>query len=141
MTNKFQPFWTPYLKDIDVKSYEYPWLDEWSTLSRYVINGVIRPEGEDFRVVGFYAIKPGVVCEIHKLAVRPAFRQQEIGKNLLADIEAQCEKWKLNYMEATLHEENTLGIKWAGLQGFKAVGIEVEMFPDGRDGILLRKEL
>jgi ribosomal protein S18 acetylase RimI-like enzyme len=141
MIKPFQPFWPVYLKDIDIKSYDYPWLDEWSTLSKYVVNGVIRQEGKDFRVVGFYAVKPGEICTIHKLAVRPAFRQQEVGTELLNDIEKNCRKWKLGTMEATLHEENTLGLKWAGLKGFKAVGIEIEHYPDGRDGIILRKEL
>jgi GNAT superfamily N-acetyltransferase len=140
MINAFKPFWLPYLKDIDVKSYDYPWLDEWNTLSQYVVNGAIRQEGKDFRVVGFYAVKPGVTCVIHKLSVRPAFRQQGIGKELLKDIEERCVEWKLNYIEATLHEENALGITWAQRQGFKAVGLDGQ-FPDGRDGILLRKEL
>jgi ribosomal protein S18 acetylase RimI-like enzyme len=141
MTNNFQPFWTPYLKDIDVKSYDYPWLDEWNALSKYILNGVIRQEGDDFRVVGFYAVKPGVTCVIHKLAVRPAFRKQGIGTELLADIEERCAGWKLGTMEVVLHEENDLGINWAQSQGFKAVGMEIEMFPDGRDGIIMGKEL
>jgi ribosomal protein S18 acetylase RimI-like enzyme len=129
------------LKDIDVKSYEYPWLDEWNSLSKYIINGLIRPDGEDFRVVGFYAVKPGVTCVIHKLAVRSSFRKQGIGTELLKDIEERCVGWKLNCMEAVLHEENALGINWAVSHGFEAAEIKPELYPDGRDGILLRKEL
>jgi GNAT superfamily N-acetyltransferase len=141
MTNNFQPFWLRYLKDIDVKSYEYPWLNEWDSLSKYVIKGVIRQEDDDFRVVGFYAVKPGVICVINKLAVRPAFRKQGIGTELLADIEERCVGWKLGTIETVLHEENVTGINWAASNGFTAVGMEIEMFPDGRDGIIMGKEL
>jgi ribosomal protein S18 acetylase RimI-like enzyme len=140
MITEFKSFWAPYLKDIDVKSYEYPWLDEWGQLNRYVIRGAIRQDGKDFRVVAFYAVKPGVVCTIHKLAVRPHFRGQGIGKELLADLEKSCKEWGVS-MEALLHEENVYGLNWARRQGFTAIGIKPRYFPDERDGIVLRKEL
>lgn len=137
MIRPIQPGWVPYLKDIDIKSYEYPWLEEWTQLNSYVIRGAIRQD----KVVAFYAVKPGVTCMIHKLAVRPNFRGQGVGKELLSYLEKECEEWKLKVIEALLHEENVNGLNWAHRQGFKAVGIKLRYFPDDRDGIELRKEL
>lgn len=142
MIHKYKPFWLPYLKDIDIKCHEFPWFDEdWAEISKYVVKGVIRKVQNDFRVVAFYAVKPGVICTIHKLAVRPNFVGYGIGKELLQDIESECRNWGLSVMEITVHEERKNSVNWLRKQGFMAISTKTKCYPDGRDGIVLRKEL
>ncbi|KPK52836.1 MAG: hypothetical protein AMS22_08425 [Thiotrichales bacterium SG8_50] len=116
-----------YLKDIDLKSYHYPWsLDEWMVVGSdetyHWCVAVLKAEPIGYAV---WQDHPRAV-ELHRLAVKPSERNRGAGTSLMQYI---CDYARRNYyprVEVTVPEINCLPgdpddvSAWLLKQGFKA---------------------
>lgn len=121
------------LQLIDIKSYECPWFDEaWKTVDSYQW-GLFT----DYSIVyGFYCYCPDDErVFLSKLAVRPKNRGQGIGSKLMESLIIETTGKKLITI---LHEENKY-LGWAKLWGWRCTGVHRELFPDGRDGLIMER--
>lgn len=142
--------WLPYIKDIDIKSNEWPWDDEtWETANKYIVRSYIEdifsPDSSIIirtEIRGFFVCKiiPNAVL-ILKLAVHPNAKNRGVGTALLMDVIRIAQRRKLKMVCVTIHEENTSGIKWISEKGFKGAEIVRATYPDGRDGYTFYKEM
>ena len=138
-------FLVSHLKDIDIKSYEFPWCDDYwkneaekSTLKLCMRSGI--PRG--FIAYRFVNVKDimesedmeGTVIHILKLAVHPSWRNKGIGTELLKYIERAAKLQKVIILVMILHEENSEGRNWILKQGFIGYSLHTELFSDARDG-------
>jgi ribosomal protein S18 acetylase RimI-like enzyme len=155
MIISFNKSWTSHLKNIDIKSYYWPWDDEYwlsDQLNKSVIKMWVEPT--PLPPFGFIAYRfinvkdiiktgeiQGTVIHISKLAVHPNHRNKGIGTKLLENIEATAKLQSVNVLTVILYEENNDGIKWLLKRGFKGHGLHPEVFPDGRDGYSFCKVL
>jgi len=136
-----------YLRDIDIKSYIYPW-EIWeseSELQKYIFKVALVNE----KPIGFSAFRfttPKEISEskvgimIAKLAVHPDYREVGAGSTLLEHVEKIAKQQNVDRLITVLHEDN----KYRGFlirRGFLAVGIENEIYPDSCDGYRFRKIL
>lgn len=138
MIIKYNPLWLNYLKDIDVKSYNYTWLDEdWAEIEKWIIKiWMLEKQPRGFAALRF---DKGDKIIIAKLAVHPRHRGQGGGTALLENVEAIAKFRYVKRLTALLHEDNEFK-DWMVARGFKAARIEKRAFPDG-DGYHFCKEI
>lgn len=118
-------FFEDQLKAIDAKSYEWPWFDEgWKTAKDY--NFRILLDGS--RVIGFSCFKDVFLA---KLCVHPVYRKLGYGSKLMSDLLLSSKGQRILTI---LHEENEY-LTWAKNWGWYCIGLEKNLFPDGRDGL------
>ena len=129
----YQPDWLIFLKDIDIKAYDWPWCDEgWDDISQYIIRvfwerGVAR----GFSVFQFHT--NGTIL-ISKLTAHPMYRRQlTIVGELLIDIEDTAKRRGFVDLRMTIWEHDNFRIKEAKSLGFRGVGLRGK-YPDGSDG-------
>lgn len=141
-----------YLKNIDIKSYEFPWDDEyWNSEAEKSILKLWMKDGKPygFTAYRFVNVKnilksgdiEGTIVHILKLAVHPDWRNKGIGAALLRNIEEAARLQKVVILVIILHEENSEGRDWIIKRGFKGNSLHLELFPDGRDGYGFLKRL
>ncbi|MFA5758674.1 MAG: GNAT family N-acetyltransferase [Clostridia bacterium] len=130
------------LQLIDIKSHEWPWYEEgWRTIREY--NWRLWVESDV--VIGFSCfkvIRGQAISELQlaKLCVRPRYREHGIGARLMDDLVSVCNKNGITMISTIVHEEcKYLG--WMKKHGFQAVNLIKELFPDTRDGIVMRRML
>ena len=139
MITGYDPSWLHHLKDIDIKSYNFAWLDEdWVDIEKWIIK-VWVPEGRPRGFIAFRFSKEKTIT-IAKLAVHPNHRNKGGGSMLLEDIVAISKLRGVDKLLIVLHEDNEFK-QWALKNGFLGVGIEREAFPDGRDGYRFLREI
>ncbi|KKN46366.1 hypothetical protein LCGC14_0673940, partial [marine sediment metagenome] len=91
---------------------------------------------------GFYIIKSlESAVMILKLCVHPLRRCTGAGSNLLHDIEQYALDTNRKLIVINVHEMNLCTIYWLQTHGYKAVRIDKELYPDGRDGYAFYKEI
>jgi len=143
MLVSFNSLWLPTIKNIDIKSHEWPWCDDrWAEeLPKNITKMWMDPEVPRgfscYRFMGFKDLiseLDGNIIHISKLAVRPNFRGKGIGSSLLENIIVTGRIQKVKALVILVHEENDLGIKWIGKRGFKAHSVRLGAYPDERDG-------
>jgi len=138
MIGNYNTLWLQYLKDIDVKSYDYPWLDiDWDDIKKWIIK-VWMFEDQPRGFIAYRFVDPEKIL-IAKLAVHPSFRRHHGGEELLQEMEVVSKFSGVKYVTALLHEDNDFK-DWAVKQGFKAIHIEYCAFPHG-DGYFFQKVL
>lgn len=132
---------TPYLAkcyEIDLKCYLWPWTEEgWAKLNGYVLRVFLMAD----EVVGFYSFTVNDdTIVVSKFCVHPSYQRLDIGTELHADLIRIGKRYGKKHLEMMLHEDNACRdfiIKF----GWRAKNVTKELFPDGRDGYLFRKEL
>ncbi len=148
MIKGLNAFWIDHIKNIDIKSDEWPWSDEqWiNELPKYITKVWMDPDvPRGFMVYRFVNLRDlvkgleGSVIYIPKLAVHPSWRNRGIGSELLLNIEAMAKLQDVKMLTLFIHEENSLGINWLRKQGFKACKVHSGLSPDGRDSYSFTK--
>lgn len=130
-----------YLKDLDIKCYDWPWCDEgWEDIDKFIIKMWLENSESIPKAYSIFRIVSESIV-ISKLAVHPEYRGEGIGTLLLDDIESTARRHQLVNLKTMLWEYNDLGIAWSGRKGFRATGIRRALFPDGTDGYRFVKEL
>jgi len=157
----FAIIWKPWLKDIDIKSCEWPWCEDYwkDDVKKNIIKMWMGGEPTKRLPLGFVAYRfvnikdliekdlgenlkeKGTVVHVSKLAVHPKYRNQGIGTKLLENAEAAVKLQDAKLLVMILHEEDDEGRGWLIRRGFVAQTLHKEMFPDGRDGYSFAKEL
>lgn len=136
MIENYNTAMKPWLYDIDIKSYYWPWTSEgWNNLAGYI-----------FRVYSLKGIPRGFSCfkignnslEVVKLCVHPTFRRLGFGSLLSDDLVHMAISQKKSKLCMIVHEYNEY-LPWAVSRGWKAVGVERKLFPDGVDGYCLER--
>jgi len=153
----FDNFWVHYLKDIDIKTNEWPWTDEyWENEAKKNIiktwlekdddgKGAKTPRG--FVAYRFVSLRTLIgkgqetIIHILKLAVHPSWRNRGIGIKLLESVEVAAKLQNVNSLAIILHEEYVESREWLVNRDFKAVKLHKSVFPDGRDGYSFFKEV
>lgn len=150
MIKGLNAFWIDHIKNIDIKSDEWPWSDEqWiAELPKCITKIWMDPDvPRGFMVYRFVNLRDlvkdldGAAIHISKLAVHPGWRRHGIGSDLLVNLEASAKVRKVKALTLFIHEENSLGINWVCKQGFKAHGVHPDLFPDNRDSYSFMKVL
>lgn len=139
--------WLPYLKDIDIKTFAWPYSDEFweeeikTCILRVWLDGKVPRGFVVFRFTtefhGEKFDKP--VLHIRKLVVHPSWREKGIGLKLLENLEATAKMQGTKLIVIRVHEENESGRNWLVKRGFKAKGLHREVYLDGRDGYSFHK--
>lgn len=141
-----------FLKDIDIKSYEYPWDDvEWKTeLEVSVLKIWTDGKPRGFTAYRFMSVGSvlgteeeikGVVIHILKLAIHPEWRNKGIGTELLKNIEAAAKHQEVDFLVKILHEENKDGRDWLLKKDFVGFSVLKNIFPQARDGFSFIKRV
>jgi len=152
MLVSFNSLWLPTIKNIDIKSHEWPWCDDrWAEeLPRNITKVWLDPEVPRgfscYRFMGFKELiseLDGNIIHISRLGVHPSFRGKGIGSSLLENIVITGRIQKVKALVIFIHEENDLGIDWISdpKRGFKAHRVHKEAYPDGRDGYSFTRSL
>lgn len=150
MLASFNSLWLPTIKNIDIKSHEWPWCDErWAAeLPKNITKMWMDPEvPRGFSCFRFMSLKDliselnGNIIHVSKLAVHPGFRNKGVGSQLMNDLEAIGRIQRVKSLVIFIHEENDLGIEWISKRGFKAHRVHSGIYPDGRDGYSFMKGL
>jgi len=125
-------------KDIDIKSYLWPWLDEgWGKIQGYIIRVFIKED----RVIGFCSFRPEEnSIRISKLCVHPDYREQGVGSKLYNDLIRMAKKYNKKKIVMMLHQDNEYR-NFIIRRGWRAVSVSGELFPDSTDGYLFVKEI
>ncbi len=150
MITGLNTFWIDHVKNIDIKSNEWPWSDEdWiDKIPKCITKVWMDPDvPRGFMMYRFVNLRDlveglsGSAVLISKLAVHPSWRNRGIGSELLLNLETAAKLQNVGYLILFVHEENVLGINWLRKQGFKAHRIHPGLSPDGRDSYSFMKEL
>ena len=157
MIQGYDLVWTPYLRDIDIKSNEWPWVEEhWKDeVKKYIIKMWMEPvpNGSSRKPLGFVAYRfmnikdliereeRGTVIHLLKLAVHPNHRNRGIGTTLLENVEKIAKFQDVKILVVILHEDDKDGRDWLIKRGFLSRTLLVSRFPDGQDGYSFVKEL
>lgn len=139
----YRPDWLVFLKDIDIKAYNWAWCDEgWDDISQYII----RVFWERGVVKGFsvFRLHTNYTILISKLTAHPMFRESIdallVTTKLLVDIEETAKRRGFRELRMTVWEHDRYRIEEARVLGFKGVGLQGK-YPDGSDGYEFRKIL
>lgn len=126
----------PWLYDIDIKSYYWPWTEKgWCDLIGYI-----------FRVYSLKNIPRGFSCfkvgnrslEVVKLCVHPTFRRLGFGSLLCTDLIHMAISQKKSKLCMIVHEQCE-HFDWLSHRGWTGIGIEKRLFPDGTDGFCFER--
>jgi len=134
MIYQYDPTMRWFLQDIDAKSFEWPW-ENWD---KYVIK--VSMKEQVIRGFSIFQIVPNSVL-ILRLATHYHCRNEGVGSELLADIEAVAVRHQLQLICTMVHECNDLGIQFLCRRGFRAGKVNREFFSDGRDTINFYKSI
>lgn len=133
----FRPDWLVHIKDVDVKSCDWPWCDEqWADISKYIIrtwwdSGILKGfSAFQFNTKGFIPIS--------KLAIYPKYQNESGEAMLLEDIEKIAKKHSVPELRITIWEHDGYRLKMLRTNGFKAIGLRGK-YPDGSDGYEFRR--
>lgn len=138
MIENFNTKQKPWLYDIDIKSYYWPWTEKgWHNLSGYI-----------FRVYSLKGVARGFSCfkvgnhslEVVKLCVHPTFRRLGFGSLLQEDLIHMAISQKKKKLCMIVHEHNKY-FEWLMHRGWLAVGVEAKLFPDGTDGFCFERNI
>ncbi len=156
MIQGYDTVWSPYLRDIDIKSNEWPWDEShWKgEVKKYIIK-MWMEIGPPKKPLGFVAYRfvniknliernleeKGTVIHLLKLAVHPNYRNKGVGTTLLENVEKIAKLQDVKILVAILHEDDKDGRNWLIKRGFLAQTLLVSRFPDGCDGYSFIKEL
>ena len=126
----------PWLYDIDIKSYYWPWTEKgWCDLAGYI-----------FRVYTLKGVPRGFSCfkvgnhslEVVKLCVHPTFRRLGFGSLLQDDLVHMAIGQRKQKLCMIVHEKNGY-FDWLTKRGWKALSTERSLFPDGTDGFCFER--
>ena len=134
----FKQPWLPFLYYIDLRSYEWPWLEEqWNNIESYIV----KIYAIDYIPRGFclFKIIPDNIIRVSKLCVNPKWRRQGIGGALHDNLLEFARDHKKNKLTTTIHEQNLTGMDWLKQHGWQAVAIKKEVFPDNTDGFIFER--
>ncbi len=128
----------PWLYDIDIKSYYWPWtLEGWNDLAGYI-----------FRVYNLKGVPRGFSCfqvgnnslEVFKLCVHPTFRRLGFGSLLAIDLVHMAISQKKSKLCMIVHEKNK-HFDWLKNRGWRATIVGHGLFPDGTDGYCFERDV
>lgn len=158
----FDKVWAPYLRDIDIKSNEWPWDEDFwkDDVKKYIIKMWMETTVNEQQTtlkkpIGFIAYRfvnikdliekglegKGTVIHILKLAVYPKHRNKGIGTKLLENVELISKSQDVKVLITILHEDDKEGREWLLKRGFLGQTLHPEMFPDSCDGYSFAKEI
>ncbi len=124
----------PFLVDIDVKCYDYAWLDEdwgivWDDKDTSVHVATVYGTPVGFAVTERIEQKDRPTNHIYKIAVKEQFRGNNVGRMLLAVVYDEAQKLGMKYLTlaapatATIKGHPRYCLPWIEKMGFKAVQI------------------
>jgi len=156
MIQGYDKVWSRYLYDIDIKSNEWPWSEEYwrDEVKKYNIKMWMEIEPNK-KPLGFIAYRfvnikdvieieleeKGTVIHLLKLAVHPDYKNKGIGTKLLENVEKIAKLQDVKILVTILHEDDKEGREWLLKRGFLARTLRLGAFPDGCDGYSFVKEL
>jgi [ribosomal protein S18]-alanine N-acetyltransferase len=129
----------PEVLAIEHASFEFPWCEEefLRVLRQRNCIGMVAEYGE--RVVGF------MIYELHKnklhvldFATHPEFRRQGVGRQMVAKLVGKLSSHRRTRIALCVRETNLPGQLFFRIQGFRAMEVIREQYPDtGEDAYLM----
>ncbi|MBV8267519.1 MAG: ribosomal protein S18-alanine N-acetyltransferase [Planctomycetaceae bacterium] len=129
----------PEVLAIEHASFEFPWCEEefLRVLRQRNCIGMVAEYGE--RVVGF------MIYELHKnklhvldFATHPEFRRQGVGRQMVAKLVGKLSSHRRTRIALCVRETNLSGQLFLRIQGFRAIEVIREQYPDtGEDAYLM----
>lgn len=138
MIENFRQPWLPFLYDIDLRSYEWPWPEEkWQDIKSYIIR--VYPIHHVPRGFSSFKVISDSIIKVSKLCVHPDWRGDGIGAALQNDLIKCARKYGKSRLVTTIHEYNSKGMDWLRAWGWIAIGVEKGIFPDNTDGFTFER--
>lgn len=142
----------PYLVDIDVKCYDYAWLDDdwsllWDDTSISILVAIVYGQPVGFIVTEREEHEGQLLNHIYKVAVKDKFRGNNVGKKLLAAAYEEAKRAGMEYLSLAIPESMTrvdnprYCVPWIQKMGFTATETlhdEITTFGVKEDVILFK---